>query len=203
MLARVAVSDPLPLFRRGVMAALADASVAAEVPDDLMAWVRTDERRIVLLTARTPEDWALLAEVCAARDATIVIAVVEDPSVTVHLRALTAGAVGVLSRDTSPEQLREALAAVARGSSILPIAVVRELAARAGGAPPGDARTGPTTEEIGWLRALAGGSSVATVADQAGYSERMMFRLLRQVYTRMGAAGRTEALMHARAAGLI
>nr|WP_296075685.1 DNA-binding response regulator [uncultured Actinoplanes sp.] len=203
MLVRIAVSDPLPLFRRGVMAALADAGVAAEAPDDLLAWVRTDERRIVLLTTRTPEDWTLLADVCGARNGTIVLAVVEEPSVTVHLQALTAGAVGVLARDTSPEQLREALTVVARGSSILPIAVVRTLAAQAGTAPPDDAGTAPTAEEIGWLRALAGGSSVATVADRAGYSERMMFRLLRQLYARMGAASRTEALMRARAAGLI
>jgi DNA-binding NarL/FixJ family response regulator len=56
----------------------------------------------------------------------------------------------------------------------------------------------PSSREIGWLRDLANGVSVGRIAEGAGYSERMMFRLLRDLYARLGARNRTEALMLAR-----
>jgi DNA-binding NarL/FixJ family response regulator len=201
MLVRVAVSDPLPLFCRGVIAALADAGFDAEAPDDLLAWVRTDERRIVLFTVRTDDDWTLLAEVCAVRSATVVIALVDDSSVAAHVRALLAGAVGVLSRDAPPEKLRAAFEAAIDDHSVLPIAVVRAFAAQAGSAAADASAGSPTAKEIEWLRELAHGGSVAKLADRIGYSERMMFRLLRELYVRMGVANRTEALMRARDEG--
>jgi DNA-binding CsgD family transcriptional regulator len=42
---------------------------------------------------------------------------------------------------------------------------------------------------------------VVRLADRAGYSERAMFRLLRQLYLRIGARNRTEALMRAHERG--
>jgi DNA-binding CsgD family transcriptional regulator len=55
--------------------------------------------------------------------------------------------------------------------------------------------------EMEWLRQLASGTTVAKLADGAGYSERAMFRLLRDLYQRMGAQNRTEALLKARQRG--
>jgi DNA-binding CsgD family transcriptional regulator len=43
--------------------------------------------------------------------------------------------------------------------------------------------------------------TVRQLADRAGYSERMMFRLLRDLYDRLRVKGRTEALMLARERG--
>jgi DNA-binding CsgD family transcriptional regulator len=50
---------------------------------------------------------------------------------------------------------------------------------------------------------LAGGSTVAELARIAGYSERMMFRLLRALYRKLSAQNRTEALMYAQGHGWI
>ena len=50
-------------------------------------------------------------------------------------------------------------------------------------------------------RELAGGVTVAQLAAQVGYSERMMFRLLRELYDRLHVRGRTDALMLARERG--
>jgi DNA-binding NarL/FixJ family response regulator len=57
--------------------------------------------------------------------------------------------------------------------------------------------------EISWLRELAGGLTVAQLAERSGYSERAMFRLLRRVYVRMQVRNRTEALLRAREQGLL
>jgi DNA-binding CsgD family transcriptional regulator len=42
---------------------------------------------------------------------------------------------------------------------------------------------------------------VGQLADQAGYSERAMFRMLRNLYAKLKVSTRTEALMHARERG--
>lgn len=58
-----------------------------------------------------------------------------------------------------------------------------------------------SAERLSWLRALAAGSTVARLADEAGYSERAMFRLLSALYRDMGVDGRVQALMRARDEG--
>jgi DNA-binding CsgD family transcriptional regulator len=54
---------------------------------------------------------------------------------------------------------------------------------------------------IAWLRHLSEGRTVADLADSVGYSERMMYRLLANLYRRLGARSRTKALMLAQREG--
>lgn len=60
-----------------------------------------------------------------------------------------------------------------------------------------------TLREIDWLQQLARGITVADLAERAGYSERMMFRLLRTLYAELHASHRTEALIRARDRGWV
>ena len=78
------------------------------------------------------------------------------------------------------------------GFSVLPIAVVQALAAPH---PPVGTGPPPPAHELDWLRELAGGATVAQLAGRSGYSERAMFRLLRDLYRRLEVSSRTEALM--------
>jgi DNA-binding NarL/FixJ family response regulator len=119
--------------------------------------------------------------------------------VPTYVRALTAGAVTAVPRDAPPEGVREVFEAAMRGTSLLPIEVVRVLASPSEPAP--HAPDMPTQREIEWLRQLAGGMTIAQLADGAGYSERAMFRLLRALYAKLNVKTRTEALMHARERG--
>jgi DNA-binding NarL/FixJ family response regulator len=59
-----------------------------------------------------------------------------------------------------------------------------------------------TEQEVGWLGDLAAGETVARIADEAGYSERAMFRRLREVYERLGVTSRAEAIVVAERLGL-
>lgn len=201
MIRRVAISDPLPLFRQGVVAALATAGFAAETPADLLGWVRVDEPRLLVLGVLSASDWALLAEVCQTRVDVLVLAVLEEPRVAAYVRALSTGADGVVAREAEPDRLRTIFAAATRGDSLLPADVVRELAR--GSAGTDRPEPGPTAEEREWLRHLAQGATVAQLADHARYSERTMFRLLRDLYARLGTVNRSEALMRARDQGWI
>ncbi len=195
MSVRVAVSDPLPLFRRGIMACLGDLAVEADIPTDLRAWASSPDQRVVFLTVSGAADWELLADLCRTGQDVVVVAVLGDDTVAGYLRAVSAGAAGVMPRNVTGTDLRAVFEAVIAGRTLLPTDVVRALAGRS---TSGAATNGPSQREIEWLQALATGLSVGRLAEQAGYSERMMFRLLRDLYGRLGAHSRTEALMLAR-----
>jgi DNA-binding NarL/FixJ family response regulator len=198
--AQVAVVDPLPLFRDGAVAALAAAGHAVQTPADVVAWIRQAHRAVVVLTVRAEADWEVLTEAAGAGStAASLVVLLDEDSTAAGLRAVRAGARSVLARQVSAEVLRRTVSAVIDGQAVFPALVVAALVAGVGI----DAGSGRvlSAERLGWLRALAAGSTVAQLADQAGYSERAMFRLLRSLYRDMGVGGRVEALMRARDEG--
>jgi DNA-binding NarL/FixJ family response regulator len=194
---RVAVSDPLPVYRRGIMATLGEAGFHPEAPDDLLAWIRQEHRHVVLLTLDAPSDWALLVELRHTRSDLLVVAVLSDVSVQSYVKALITGAAAAVPRDASPEAVRRVFEEAVEGFSVLPVEVVHALAA------PHQRESGPTpaAHELDWLRQLANGATVAQLAERSGYSERAMFRLLRDLYQRLEVSSRTEALILAQQRG--
>ena len=183
MVARIAISDPLPAFRRGVMAILRDAGYDAEAPTDLLAWVQKMTRPSCCFSAWSPLRTGSFWRNCNSRtqDA-VVVALLDDMSVR-HVRALTYGAVAAMPRNSSPDSIRETFGAILSGRSLVPIAVLRALLQQ----PAEQDADRPSARERAWLRDLAGGMTVNELAAKAGYSERMMFRLLRELYSRFGA----------------
>ncbi|GIJ72667.1 response regulator transcription factor [Virgisporangium ochraceum] len=200
MVLRVAVVDPLPLLRHGMIAAITAAGYGAEETDDVVSWAAVPERRIVVLTVQALADWATLDEVCRGAPGNGVIAVLDRPQPAAYVRALNSGAVAAIPRDASPDTLRAVLDAAVDGKSLIPTDVLRALT-RVEGRPDADADRTPSSDEISWLRQLARGDSVAELAGRSGYSERMMFRLLRDLYARLGKRNRTETLIHAQEQG--
>jgi DNA-binding NarL/FixJ family response regulator len=196
---KIAVSDPLPIFRRGVMAVLGDAGFEPRTPEELITWIREEQRPVVLLTLLSSDDWKLLAQLREARADITVIAVLADTSIRTHVQALLSGAVTAVARGAPPEIIREVFEKAIAGRSVLPVDVVRALTTSQ--QPPEEDEHVPSVQEISWLRELALGTTVAQLADRAGYSERAMFRLLRALYLRIGARNRTEALMLAQDRG--
>jgi DNA-binding NarL/FixJ family response regulator len=192
MSVRIAVSDPLPAYRRGMIAILRDAGFEPEAPEDLMTWIKQDERRVVFLTLAAPHDWAVLADLQKASSDLIVVAVLAEDTIQSYVRAILAGALVAIPRDAPADTIRRIFEEALKGASMLPMDVIRTLAASSKGSieePP------LSEQEIEWLRMLVRGVSVARLADANGYSERAMFRLLRAVYRRMGTMNRTEALL--------
>jgi DNA-binding NarL/FixJ family response regulator len=184
------------MFRQGVMACLNDVLVETEIPTDLRSWARDTDRRVVLLTVQVAADWDLLSDLCQVPDNLVIIAILDEASTANYVRAISAGAAGATPRTVSMAELRMVFQAAVEGSTLLPTDVVQALAGR--GAVTTSVTDHPSSREIGWLRDLANGVSVGRIAEGAGYSERMMFRLLRDLYARLGARNRTEALMLAR-----
>lgn len=198
MAVRIAVSDPLPVYRRGMLATLGEAGFDPETPADLLDWVREEARMVVLLTLESGADWSLLARIRQERADVVVVAVLPDASLPAYIRAVAAGAVTALPRDAAADVFRRVFEEAVQGFSILPVEVVHALAA-----PHEQASNGPqlAPHELGWLRELANGATVARLAERSGYSERAMFRLLRDLYATLNVKNRTEALMLAQRRG--
>ena len=200
MAARVAVVDPLPMFACGLAATLGEEDRAVETPDDVLAWLGHPQSAVVLLTVLDDRDWLTVAEILRVRPDAVVVVVAADAGPGTYIRAVTSGAAGVLPRDAPAVLVRAVVQAAQDGRALLPVEVLRELVTGAGDRRPARPLS---DDEVAWLGQLADGSTVAQVANRAGYSERMMFRLLGDLYARIGTTNRTRAIMRARDEGWI
>lgn len=194
--ARVAVLDPLPLFRRGVSDALRSDDILVEAPADIWKWVSQGGQRVIVLTLVSPADWSLLEQLSPQ---SLVIAVLEVQTVASSIKALRLGAESVIARNATAMMMRRALEAVLEGDAVVPRSVIKALISSS---PVSESR-GPRISEnqVRWVRALASGATVAHLANEEGYSEREMYRLLKKLYDRLGVATRTEALIRANTYG--
>lgn len=198
MTVRVAVADPLPMYARGLAVTLRDLGHPVDIPADLLGWSRQPGDLVVFLALSHDADWGLLAALLNVRADAVVVGIVADPDVDHVVRAVAAGAVGLMPRDAGPAVVADVVRAALDGHSRIPVAVLRSLVAGAAGE---QARRPISDDEIRWLRELAAGTTVGRLAEAVGYSERMMFRLLAGLYARLGVESRTGALMRARDEG--
>jgi DNA-binding NarL/FixJ family response regulator len=196
---RLAVIDPLPMYREGVVSVLSAAGHVVEAPEDLLAWLRRGHDGLVLLTLDTNTSWEALGRLRAATNEYPIIAMLADESAAVGAKAVRAGARSVLPRSTSAAVLTRTVEATAEGQAVLPADVVAALVAGVASADRGESVL--TDEQRVWLRYLADGMTVARLAEQVGYSERAMFRLLQTLYRRLGARTRIQAIVRAQELG--
>jgi DNA-binding NarL/FixJ family response regulator len=157
---------------------------------------RTVRRTPVLVTDDTEAAARLRADALAASPGAGCVVLVAEPD-PARYRQLLASGTSALPSDSSDDDVVLAVEAAARALTCLPAAALRA-AGRDDGHPPAVSR-----REVSWLRSLGGGDTVAGVARTAGYSQREMYRLLRDLYGRLGAGNRTEALLRADRLGLL
>jgi len=199
MALRVAVVDPLPIFRQGAVRLLTDAGYEVAEPADVVAWARGMPRTVVLLTLADERSWEVLRQLAAEAPDQAVIALVDRLSTPLGATAVRSGARSVIPREATAAVLIRSVEATADGQAVMPAAVASALVVGL----PADQSEGwsPPEEQVSWLRQLAAGSTVVGLARQAGYSERAMYRLLSTLYQRMGVSTRTEAIMRAHELG--
>jgi len=194
---RVAVVDPLPMFRHGVVSVLVTAGHVVDTPSDVLRWAARRRQTCVLLSVRAEDDWHLLRNLAADAHAAV-IALLDDATAIAGIRAVRAGARSVLPRAVNDQLLRRTVDATIGGQAVLPSDVLALLATTA--APD----TVPNAvDRAVWLHHLASGGTVAELADRLGYSERATYRMLRALYHEMGVRTRLEAVLLARESGLV
>jgi DNA-binding NarL/FixJ family response regulator len=192
----IAVADPLPLFRAGVMTALGQGTSLDPGPD-VQEWLQAHPAGILLLTLDSDDAWDVLRHHRSHPDARIV-AVLPAYTVATAAAAIRSGAVHVMPRQSDADGVRQVVRQVNSGLVELPIAAVRASVQYTASATRTDI---PSDEELDWLRALARGRTVASLAQSAALSERVVYRRLGDLYRRLGVPNRSQAIIVARDEG--
>lgn len=192
------VMDMLPLLRLGAITALGGGKEITSA-DELTAGLAQREAAILLLGLDEADEdgWALLHSLKGHAQLRSVV-LLWPFSLPLAASALRAGAVHVLPRNADAESLRRVVAEVRRGIVSVPIELLRVATA-----PTANSLSSarPTDDELAWLRALGHGSTVASLAESAGLSERVMYRRLSLLYRRLSVSGRIQAMMLGREEG--
>jgi DNA-binding NarL/FixJ family response regulator len=195
----VGVSADLPALARGLAAILRLGDFDVTVPGDVHAWLVEADDPVLVLALETPDPETVVDLRRRRPDAEVVV-LLPDPDEQSLVGAFKAGAAAVASWRVTPEVLLPLIGAVTAHLAVLPPHLVRRLTSQVDARP---VWLHAGSHEAGWLRALAAGSTVADLASAHAYSEREMYRLLADVYDRLGVGGRIPALMLAARYGLL
>ena len=202
---RVALADDQALVRKGLIALLGGLgggiAVAFEADDggrmlELLPGTPVD---VVLSDIRMPgvDGIELIRRLRAGGDRTPVILLTTFDDSELLLRAVEAGAQGFLLKDASPEDLRDAILAVARGESLLqPVSTdpVRERYAYRDRTPPSETFS---EREVAILRLIAGGYSNKEIARTQFLAEGTVKNYVSEILEKLGTRDRTRAVLKA------
>jgi DNA-binding NarL/FixJ family response regulator len=117
------------------------------------------------------------------------------------LRALDAGALGYLLKDSDPEELHRAIQAAARGEAPLAPKAAAEVLASRGTRPGEGANLSAREREV--LILVAAGLANKQIAHKLGISEKTVKGHMTRVFQAIGVADRTQAAMWAQRNGLL
>lgn len=136
----------------------------------------------------------------------MVISVLADE--TTVLDAIAAGASGYLLKDADSIDLIEAITDLMAGRSPISSRIARVLVQRLGAhpredQPPGAARGTLTAREMDILWGIAKGFTYAEIAERLGVSRQTVPVHIRNIYRKLEASNRSEAVFEATRLGLI
>jgi two-component system NarL family response regulator len=200
---RLLVVDDHPAFRFGLVGmleGLPDMAVVAEATDGVEA-VEIFRRvlpDIVLMDLRLPRLSGVEAIQQIRRefpDAQIIVITTFDADEDIY-RAIMAGAMSYLLKDSSREEIVEKVRAVAEGKNILPPAVAKSLFERM-------SREGLTPRELKVLELLVKGRSNKEIADELKVAEVTVKFHLKSLFAKLDVQDRTQAAVEAIRHGIV
>ncbi len=201
---RLALADDQALVRNGLRALLGSLPglqvvLEADNGEALLAGLAVNDVEVVLSDIRMPlcDGFTLTERLRASGSTTPVLLLTTFDEPDLALRAAECGAQGFLLKDASPEDLQEAIVALAAGKTLLapvPTDPVRSrYAYRDTGAP-----TDTFSErEIAILRLLAGGYSNREIAKAVFLSEGTVKNYVSEILEKLGTRDRTRAVLKA------
>src|SRR5579883_1518929 len=209
---KVLVVDGQAVSRAGLRRLLEsypDLEVVGEAGDSMQAVGETAELlpQIVLIDAQLPENGALetLRQLRQLNAETRALLQIGQEDEALLYEAMRAGAGGYVSKEVAPDELAQAVRAVARGEVLLQPQLAARLLTRFGGReqrsdPPQESLTAREREV---LQLLARGLRNKEIAARLVVSERTINFHLANIYAKLHVSGRTEALSKALALGLL
>ena len=200
---RVVVADDHPLYREGVVRALAGSGqveVVAEVGDGREALTEIQEKRpdVALLDYKLPTLDGVAIAHAVSRDglATKVLLLSAFTESGLVYEALQTGAAGYLAKEARREQIIDSVLACARGETVVPAelasGLVSEIRMRAAHDAPA-----LTDREREILRLIAEGKSLPEIAKQLFLGVTTVKTHVQHLYDKLGVSDRAAAVAEA------
>jgi DNA-binding NarL/FixJ family response regulator len=211
-LIRVCLVDDQALVRSGLKALLGllgGIEVVAEAADgeEALEAVISSKPNVLLLDVRMPKlNGVQVVEELALQNVlppTLLLTTFEDDSALIQ--GVKAGARGYLLKGASPETLLEAIRAVAGGGTYLYAPLVSDMA-RAGirkSREVSELLEPLTGRELEILRLMASGIGNREIAEALVLREGTVKNHVSSIFSKLGVADRTKAVLRAIAAGLV
>lgn len=196
----VGVFNAPPVYALGLAGVLSQTGFSLEEITDPLPWLRSHHDAAVLVAVHDISGLDVVVDLKAEAPGSVVVTLLDEINVDSVQASLSAGATGSIALNAGAEEIVLVLSAAMSDNVVLPAVVARLLAKKNGqtGRP-----SGIGDDEISWLIALSVGETVGGLSARLGYSEREMYRRLRRLYSRIGATGRTDALLRAARWGLL
>ncbi|MFI0482412.1 response regulator [Actinomadura sp. 9N215] len=202
---RIIIVDDHTVMRAGVVALLASEptiDIVGEAGDGRAAVELADRLRpdVALLDLRMPvlDGVAATAEITGRGGTRVLVLTTYDTDADIE-HAIEAGAIGYLLKDTTRDQLVDAIHAAARGETVLAPRVAEKLVARMRRPAP----VALTAREIDVLNAVADGLSNADIGRRLVIAEATVKTHLLRVFAKLDVSDRTHAVIVALDRGLI
>ena len=200
---RVLVADDHPVVRQGVIANVKpqrDMMIVAEAGDgvEALALIKEHLPDVVLLDLRMPgmDGLDVIAEVNNAKlDSKVIIMTTFESEEDVH-RAMKAGARGYLLKDSSQEEILDAIRRVSLGETYLPARIVQKVA-------EGMRKPELSPREIEVLQWVATGKSNKEIGARLFIAEGTVKTHMKNLLEKLAVVGRTAALREAVHRGLV
>ena len=200
---RILVADDHPVVRQGVLANVKpqrDMMVVAEAGDgvEALALIKEHSPDVVMLDLRMPgmDGLDVIAEVNNAKlDSKVIIMTTFESEEDVH-RAMKAGARGYLLKDSSQEEILDAIRRVSLGETYLPARIVQKVA-------EGMRKPELSPREIEVLQWVAAGKSNKEIGTQLFIAEGTVKTHVKNLLEKLSVVGRTGAIREAVRRGLV
>jgi Response regulator containing a CheY-like receiver domain and an HTH DNA-binding domain len=200
---RVLVADDHPVVRHGIMANVKpqrDMTVVAEAGDgvEALALIKEHLPDVVMLDLRMPhmDGLDVLAAVNTSKLHSKVIIMTTFESEEDVNRAMKAGARGYLLKDSSQEEILDAIRRVSLGETYLPARIVQKVA-------EGMRKPELSPREIEVLQWLAAGKSNKEIGAQLFIAEGTVKTHVKNLLEKLAVVGRTGAIREAVHRGLV
>ena len=200
---RIALADDQALVRAGLRALLQQQGIQvvfeADDGGDLLQKLIDQPVDVVLSDIRMPGIGGIeaLRQLRARGDLTPVLLLTTFDDSDLLLRATDAGAQGFLLKDAAPEDLRDAIARVAAGETLLQPVSTDPVRARYRFHDEDTPSEPFSTREVAILRLLAGGYSNKEIARSLFLAEGTVKNYVSTLLEKLGTRDRTRAVLKA------
>jgi two-component system, NarL family, nitrate/nitrite response regulator NarL len=206
---RVLAADAEPLYRAALAQAIGSRPElelvrAAGDGTELLAAIGTSRPDVAIVgaTADGVGEQQVLSAVARGGLTTRVVVIASRPEPRQVYTALARGAAGYLTKDADAGELCDAVAAVARGATVVSARLQAGVADELSGRAPGNGSL-MTPRESETLRLIAEGLSAPAIGDTLHLSTATVKTHLQHIYAKLGVSERAAAVAEAMRRGLL